>query len=427
MLGRRDFLGLATAGTLEMLLPRVASAVVPEPLHRVDPQFFGFSMAWPVSAPYIQNIPSVPMGAWRACLPELHWFSLEPSRGVWKFDKLDIAMRLMAARGVEVMYTLGNPPAWASSRPDVKGPYVYGELAPPRNLDDWENYVRTIARRYRGRIRCYDLWCEPRIREVDGDQAYFSVAQLVELGRVAYRVIKEEDPAALLTTPSMDGGESGIRHMDAYLAAGGRECADVVAFHFYGMPEQIPQYQAGLLKVMARNGVGHLPVWNTESGFLIEDPTSANSHPLSSGAFSRVLPEIEAAAWVGRSLIIAASVGIERFYWFMWDGQSMGLVTWVGRHIKPAGVAYGTTARWLIGKRIGQMRRTGNIVTSPLVGPDGDVAWLAWTHDYSSMRWIVPKEWSAERIEFLDGRSQAMTDGRNIELSAAPVLISSRN
>lgn len=424
MSGRRDFLQRSLGAVCGLALPALAEGAEPAPGGVVDGRYFGLHMAWPVSEPFIQNAPPVPVGAWRAMLPELHWFSLEPRKGEWHFDQLDIALRLMEKLRVDVLLTLGETPAWASSRPETKGPYRYGQLAPPREIGDWERYVRTVATRYRGRIRCYELWNEPEVREVDGERAYFSAGQLVELGQAAYRIIKEIDPDALLTTPSMVGGEQGIARMDAYLGAGGRTCTDVVAFHYYGLPEQIAPYHAGLLRVMRHHGIGHLPVWNTEFGYLIHDPTARNTHPLIGGSFSRVLPDDEAAIWLGRSLIIAASLGIQRFYWFMWDGKDLGLTTWVGRQQNAAGVAYGTVAQWLLGKRVGPRQAAGNVVYVPLATPAGNAAgWLVWTQDYRSQRWTPPPQWPVDFAQLLDGRRIPLPDSRSLELTGAPVLL----
>lgn len=428
VIDRRDFLRITAAGALGGVFPAsspAASVPASAAMHLVQPEFFSLHMAWPVRAPYADNFPTVPVAAWRAILPETHWFSLEPRQGEWKFDKLDIAMRLMKSRGVDVLLTLGETPTWASSNPSRKGSYVYGQSAAPRRLADWENYVRTVAQRYRGRIRHYELWNEPSVREVDGDGAYFTAGQLVEMGQSAYRIIKETDPQARLTTPSMVGGEKGVDRLDAYLAAGGDRCADIVGFHYYGLPEQIPQYHAALLKVMARHGLENLPVWNTEFGYLIADPTSPNTHPLSGGSFSRVLPEHEAAAWLARSLIIAASLGIERFFWFMWDGRNVGLITYVERRINAAGVAYGTVAGWLTGRWIGPVRQTGNVVSCPLIEKGATIGRLVWTRDYKTMRWTVPKTWKAVAIESLDGHRQKTVSTGAIELFASPVLIRS--
>lgn len=425
---RRTFLRMAAAGALGGVLPAFvpsAGARASATMHRVRPEFFGLHMGWPVRMPYAEHFPSVPVGAWRANLPDTHWFSLEPRKGEWKFDKLDIAMRLMASRRVDVLLTLGETPTWASSDPTRKGPYIFGQHSPPRRFSDWEDYVRTVAQRYRGRIRHYELWNEPTVREVDGANAHFTADQLVELGQAAYRIIKEIDPRAKLTTPAMVGGAKGVDRMEAYLAAGGDRCTDIVSFHFYGLPEQISQYHAALLKVMARHGLAHLPVWNTEFGYLIEDPSSLNTHPLIGGAFSRVLPAQEAAAWLARSLVITASLGIERYFWHMWDGRNMALITYRDRHINAAGLAYGTVAGWLTGRWVGPMRETGNVAFCPIVEDGTTIGRIVWTRDYKTMRWGIPKNWGATTMTLLDGRDQKNITGGHIDLSANPVLIQS--
>ncbi len=425
MTDRRAFLRGAAAAILAGVYPSAFGAVRPARTqgHLIRRTYFGLHMTWPTRAPYSRNMPAVPVGAWRANLPELHWFGLEPRRGAWSFWKFDTAMRLMEAHGIDVLYTLGQTPTWASSNPGKKGPYVYGQNAAPRNLADWENYVRTVAQRYRGRIRHYELWNEPSVREADGDKADFTAAELVAMGESAYRILKEIDPRAKLASPAMVGGEKGIERMDAYLAAGGNRQTDIISFHYYGVPEQIPQYHPALLEVMARHGVANLPVWNTEYGYLIEDPTSPNTHPLIGGAFARVLPDTEAAAWLARSYIIAASLGIERFYWHMWDGRNMGLVTFKGRRINAAGVAHGTVARWLTDRRVGPLQQAGNLVVCPITDNGKPWGWAVWTRDYATQGWTIPTSWRAATMTSLDGRAQKVASDSRIELSASPVLI----
>lgn len=389
---------------------------------RIDGSFFNFHMVWPMRAPYSENFPSVPFHGWRAIDPQTHWFNLEPRKGQWNFSKTDIAMRLMESRGIDVLFTLYGTPAWASSRPDLKGVnQAYGESALPKDIADWENYVRTVVRRYRGRISAYELWNEPRVREVDGEKALFSATELVELGKVAYRVIKEEDPDARLTTPTMDGGEGGIRRLDACLSAGGNKCADIVSFHYYGLPEDIPRYHFSLKRMLVKYRMQSLPVWNTESGYLIEDPTSPNTHPISTGAFARVLPDYEAAAWMARSLILAASVGIERFYWFMWDGRNMGLITNIEKKINATGVAYGVLYEWLVGKYISTASSLSDFLVFKIYSDEILSGYVVWTRDYKKREFNVPLDWGVRYINRLDGSRESLHSGALVSFADQPV------
>lgn len=423
---RREFLRRSAAGAAVLALPRLGIATG-EAMRRIPASFFGLHMVWPVRQPYVENFPSVPFTGWRALLPETHWFSLEPRKGEWHFEKLDIAMRLMESRGVDVLLTLCGTPTWASSKPDLKGVYVPGEYAPPRDLKDWEDYVRKVVERYRGRIRYYELWNEPAVYEVDGVKAHFTAAKLVELGRSAYRIIKEVDPAAKFTSPPMVGWPEGVRRMEAYLAAGGGECMDIVSYHFYGVPDQVPQYHAALVKVLARYGLAQLPIWNTEFGYLIEDPTAPNTHPLIGGAFVRVLPDHEAAAWLGRSMITAASLGIERFFWYMWDGRNMALINYQDRKINAAGIAYGTVAAWLTGRLISALAQVGDAEYCRLADDRGLVGYLAWSRDYKARTWKAPAAWDVRSFRRLDGQGGEVTSDGSLELSAGPVFLLSGN
>lgn len=391
--------------------------------HLVTKSFFGSMMHWPIRAPFATNYPSVPIASWRAISAEIHWFSLEPVPNQWDFRKLDIAVRLMENRGIDILFTLGYPPAWASTVPDKKGPFVFGELGAPKNIRDWENYIRTLAQRYKGKIKFYELWNEPKIKEIDGDAAPFTAKQLVELGIAAHKILKEIDPTAKLTTPSMVGGDKGVNRLRLFLEAGGKECSDIVSFHYYGLPEQIPEYHNKIRGVLADHGLLHLPVWNTEFGYLIEDPTTPNTHPLMGGSFSRVLPAEEAAIWLARSLIIAASVGIERFYWFMWDGKNMGLLTYKERRINQAGIAYGSVAAWLTDKTIGVLAKSDGATYCDVYAEADLVGRLIWSTNYQDTALKIPVEWGDVFVNRLDGTKEKHLSRGLLSISAAPVLV----
>lgn len=380
-------------------------------------------MHWPIRAPYSTNYPTIPIASWRAITAEVHWFSLEPVKNQWDFQKLDIAVRLMENKGIDILFTLGYPPAWASTMPGVKGPFVYGELGAPKNIKDWENYIRTLVQRYKGKIKYYELWNEPKIKEIDGDSAPFTAKQLVELGVAAYKILREIDPTAKLTTPSMVGGEKGVNRMQAYLEAGGKECTDIVSFHYYGLPEQIPEYHKKLLNVLVANNIAHLPIWNTEFGYLIEDPTTPNTHPLMGGSFSRVLPAEEAAVWLARSFIIAASVGIERFYWFMWDGKNMGLLTYKERRINQAGIAYGEVANWLTNRIVGPISKNGNTSYCDLFDEDKFFGRLIWSNDYKETLIAIPSDWEVFTTKQIDGAQEKHSKKRTLKITGSPILI----
>lgn len=90
----------------------------------------------------------------------------------------------------------------------------------------------------------------------------------------------------------------------------------------------------------------------------------------------------------------------------MWDGRNMGLVTFKGRRINAAGVAYGTVAGWLTDRRIEPLQQSGNLVVCPIAENGKAWGWAVWTRDYAKERWIIPKAGGRPRcLHWMAGRS----------------------
>ena len=138
--------------------------------------------------------PDVGFYGWRLWDSSVSWPALEPSSNQWVFATLDSCVALAEQEGAEVLLPLGLTPAWASSRPDEPSAYGPGNAAPPRDLEDWRNYVRTVATRYKGRIKAYEIWNEPNL-----ENFYSGTPEvMVNLAREAYSVLKEVDPSIVV-------------------------------------------------------------------------------------------------------------------------------------------------------------------------------------------------------------------------------------
>jgi Glycosyl hydrolase catalytic core/Beta-galactosidase len=301
----------------------------------------GRSTAWP----------DAPVGIIRLYDSVVRWADIEPQRGRWQFDRLDGYVKLAEQHGAEVNYVLGSPPAWASARPTEKCPYGLGCAAEPADLSDWETYVRTLARRYKGRIAVYELGNEPKFyaspEQFPGGFFSGPVEKMVAMGRIAQRVLREEDPHARLASPGFDGG---AKWMEMFLAAGGKSVIDILAYHFYA--PDVPGFAQQVVTVrdaMARQGIASMPLWNTESGFEVDEP-GARSLP-----YKRITRDEQAAA-MSQTMVIAAAAGIERFFVYAWDHLSMGMVDATDSRY-PAYAAVARTATWLNGATMSGCRQ----------------------------------------------------------------------
>jgi len=387
---RRFAIGAALLAAVTTALAAPADVGGPPPA--IARTFFGLHIFLPRQ---ITEWPDVGFGTWRLWdTAGTTWTAVNPQRDRWDFDALDDAVARAQRGGVDVLLTLGQTPRWASSDPDRPGPHGPGSSAPPRDIADWVRYVEVVAQRYKGRIRAYEIWNEPRIagldRRYDSQFFYGSAADLVALTRTAQEVIKRVDPQALVVSPGFDGEELGERRVSAFLEAGGQCCFDVLSMHLYPhsadiAPETLPPRVARLRALMARHGVNR-PIWNTEFGYL-HAQAGADVHPLQpSGFLSVVLPPDIARAYLLRSFILGAGAGIERFYWFAWDAYSMGLISpRPNRRLTSAAAAYRSLVDWLVGGRISECGKAGPRWECRYQGPltcNGRILWTtedAWS------------------------------------------------
>lgn len=421
---RRAIRLLSAAASVGLLYPMAmrrggAQPLIQSPVMPVPRDYFGMHIhradagtPWPV----------VPLGSWRLWDAYVAWPDLEPEKGQWKFAKLDKYVAMAALTKVEILLPLGLSPAWASARPNEPSSYKPGYAAEPRNLEDWRNYVRTVAKRYKGRIHAYEVWNEVNLKGFYTGNAQ----QLVELARTAYETLKEVDPDIIVVSPSVTGAVRQTEWLDKFLALGGGQYADVVGYHFY-MPRSEPEAMLPVItkvkSIMRKHKLVHKPLWNTESGWWIENKDT--SRRLGAvGADWRKLDEQESAAYVARALILGWTAGVSRFYWYAWDNFDMGLIEPTDKSIKPAGRAYGQTAAWMEGAVItGCAVKNGSWICE-LTDKEGRLARIIWQHADQPMEWQIPPSWGATQAELLNGQTLKFSPGATtILLGRSPVLI----
>ncbi|MEB3829835.1 GH39 family glycosyl hydrolase [Phormidium sp. CCY1219] len=357
--------------------------------------------------------PSVAIASWRLVAAHVEWFALEPQKGQWNFEILDKSLQLAQEHQVEPLMYLGFSPRWASKRPEEPSAYGPGKAAPPENIEDWRNYVRTVAERYKGRIHYYELWNEP-----NGYKRFYTgtMAEMLELCREAYQILKEVDPTITVVSPSATGdwGSSpGVEWLDEFLSQGGGEYADIIGYHFYVMPGP-PENMVPLIQkvqgVMAKHGQENKPLWNTELGWLGDRTFSS---------------EEEAAAYVARSYILNWAAGVKRVYWFGWDsgwGVRIKLTRADNTTLTPAGVAYAEVQKWLVGARMsGCYSKWNGTWVCPLERDRGYQAWIVWNPE-REFSLSVPNQWGIQQVRELSG-DRHYWQGDSVKIGLSPILL----
>lgn len=400
-----------SAGKVVSVQLQPPSGPVPETFFGMHIHYFATSTPWP----------SVAFGSLRLWDAYVTWPRVEPKQGTWDFTGLDKYVDAASRRKVDVVLPLGLSPSWVSSRPEEKSTYGLGNAAQPASLDAWRDYVRRIATRYKGRIFAYEIWNEPNMKQFYSG----SVAEMLQLTSAAYKIVKEIDPQAIVCSPSATN-QDGVEWLDQYLSQGGGKYADVVGFHFYANPEP-PEKMLPLIRqvkaVMQKHNLGNKPLWNTETGWAIQNQLSVvQAAPASTRFNSVVLSQDEASAYVARTHILNWAANIQRVYWYSWDNKVMGLTEGDGKTAKKPALAYGEVRKWLLGA---QTRSCGSSTegtwTCQIARGNGYQGWIVWNPDLA-LELRIPADWRALSVRNLQGEQRPVASDRLAQIGAAPVL-----
>lgn len=356
--------------------------------------------------------PNMPVPAWRLWDAEVTWSDLEPNKGQWQFGRLDRYVSLAQQNHTALLLALGGCPPWASSHPRLPSDYSPGFTAPPANIEDWRNYVRTIATRYKGRIEGYEIWNEPNL------SGFWSgtTDQIVMLTKEASQIIHAVDPSAKLVSPSATAAY-GVPWLGEFLQKGGGQYVDVIGFHFYVDPhtlapeDMIPVIQR-VRQVMTDNGMANKPLWNTETGWL--QPAKFDSDEI-------------AAGFLARAYILSWAAGVQRFYWYAWDNRSLAIVTYkeAERKTTPAGSAYKIMEEWLVGARMDSCTESADHTWTCQLNRSGKKEWIVW-NSQGSHKFDVPEAWHAKTVKPLL-ENQNSLKGSSIDIGPVPTRLTGRS
>ena len=324
--------------------------------------------------------PTFPFGSIRLWGAATQWAVLNPSEGTYDWTELNNWLNIAAQNAkTDLIYTFGVVPQWASSKPNdqtcVSDGSLPGSCDAPKDVNPdgtgtdqlFQNFVRALVAQAAGKIKYWELWNEPDCPyEWNG-----TMAQLVRMAKDAYAIIKAADPTALVLTPSsVDAGpgKSIDIWLPAYIAAGGGNYADIVAFHGYINPAlgQAPEAITGTVDQVTSSLSGALatkPVWNTEGGW------TQNSN----------LPNADMqAGFVARMYLMQWFKGVGRFYWFQYGNTDTGSF-WTSAGLDPAGIAYGQVYDWLVGATLsGPCTAAGTVWSCPFTKPGGIKDMAVW-------------------------------------------------
>ena len=330
-----------------------------------------------------------------------NWRDLEPSQGIWEWFRTDYYVNEARANDQEIIYTLGMTPDWAAAR-------VNDAASEPKNMDDWRDYVRTVATRYQGKIKYYEIWNEANY------SGFYSgtVAKMLELTRIAREELKSVDPSIVVLSPNITS--SGLAWLDEFLFRGGGQYVDAISWHRYPAldPENDLPLIEGVRNLMRSYGIGDRPLWNTEGSNRKEGVSTSD--------------ELDRGL-VARTYITEWASGISLFCWYAWDINGWDHVllsddTYL--NFRAAGEAYPLIVSWLSGARMTERVVDGNTWLIRIERADGYVGRLLWNTS-GNATFLIPSSWSVERKRDLMGGFDIWEDYATVDIGVAPILLES--
>lgn len=282
----------------------------------------------------------------------------EPDKWRWYDDGLALLARNNLSLLGEFLYT----PAWAADVPDgteVGGHRFASGAYPPKNWEDFADYVYHTVDHYKDRIHVWEVWNEPSYHGFWKG----TPEQYVKLLQVAFTAAKRADPNCTI----LGGGGIFITQPEwneRAFAAGLLKWCDKVSIHGYVDAihpmdaQEMEGHLAAFRELMRKHG-GEKPIWSTENTIM----STSFLDPLRRGYEDADMPYHfrQAANNMVRLYVTSLANGFEKIFYYyasrpksvaqVLDNPVNGCLLEPHGCVKPMGVAYATTADLLDGAR----------------------------------------------------------------------------
>ena len=335
------------------------------------------------------------------------WDQIESSSNTFTWTTLDAFLASAAANHQDVLYAFAGVPSWiSSSSTDATCGESAGMCDPPTDVNAdgsgsdaaFKGFVTALMQHLRDTgqtINNFEAW-----NEVNNTNFWKgTAAQSVRMAYDARTIIKQFSPTSVVLTPSTCNCNNKSFTANTYATTNPQDAmnyylktsitvnstsvtgamqADGIGFHTYlgsTVPEGIVNLITKMQGVMATDGVGTLPLIDTESSWgknQILTGCTANP-PFTTDCLDMM------SAFETRELILAASKGVLRFYWYQWGNLAYGTMydSQTNTVLQPAN-DYATTEKWVADNPLAPCAQNGTVWTCAIAGGGAYQAIIAW-------------------------------------------------
>lgn len=192
------------------------------------------------------------------------WRDIEGAKkGAFDWSRSDEVIYRANVKGLDVLARVDNSPDWAA--PGCFDP-ARASMGPPRNTQDWTDFLRAFATRYKGRVRAYEIWNEPNLAR-EWCKRPPSPAQYAQFLKASYQAIKAVDPNALIIS-------GGLTPTTADFA----EAMPDMKF-FNQLYDAMGNNSDGYFDLLGVHAAGYKADPEADPGQVAQDPALTNNDP----------------------------------------------------------------------------------------------------------------------------------------------------
>jgi len=119
------------------------------------------------------------------------WRDIEVQKGQYDWSEADHIVAMVSKYNLDLLVAVSYQPEWAGDGYPLNGP--------PRNMQDYAEFMAALAQRYKGLVRGYEIWPGPNVSENWGGQSP-DYQRYAEMLIDAYWFIKGKDPFAMVVS-----------------------------------------------------------------------------------------------------------------------------------------------------------------------------------------------------------------------------------
>ena len=187
------------------------------------------------------------------------WQDIEPVRAKHSFSKYDYLVDALTRSNIAILGVLGYHADWASP----------GKIwnVPHTDFTFFYDYCSAVARRYKDRVKFWEIWNEPDSRVYWQPQD--GLVEYARLLRGAYSLLKQIDPACSVLNGGLSEGLASVR---ALYERGAGDCFDIMNIHAFESPvhrdaiDRVVAFVKATGQVMDLNNDAAKRIWVTETG-----------------------------------------------------------------------------------------------------------------------------------------------------------------